>query len=257
MKKIAGLGIVIILLLMIVFNVKDDKQNPAELIVAKPSDESDYVDESNVENPVNEVVDVPPVEPKMEAVISEIDEAMQAAMLGKSYHDNEHIKFSDLRLVKVVYYGFDDLEHQGQLIVHKEIAQKVLDIFEDLHKASFPIEKIELIDIYDGDDNLSMVNNNTSAFNYRVVEGTSKLSNHSYGLAIDINPLVNPYVTKNGVYPVEGTSYVDREVPVKGMIFKNDVCYEAFVSRGFSWGGDWKNSKDYQHFDIYIKGINQ
>lgn len=259
MKKLVGIGIGIILLLIFILNINEDKQKqiPSDLTIDESKKVLEQDEESTTEIPVNEDIEISPTPPKMETGIFELDKTMQANMLGKSYHENPQVEFSDLRLVQVVYYGFDDLEHQGQLIVHKVIAQKILDIFEELHEAEFPIEKIQLIDVYDGDDNRSMVDNNTSAFNYRVVEGTNNLSNHSYGLAIDINPLVNPYVTKNGVYPAEGTSYVDREVPAKGMIIKGDICYEAFISRGFSWGGDWKNSKDYQHFDIKIEGLNE
>ncbi|PKM67529.1 MAG: hypothetical protein CVU95_07410 [Firmicutes bacterium HGW-Firmicutes-2] len=261
MKKIIGIGMGIILLLIVVFSINNDKQKPEVSNVGESIYESISISEqaevSAVNEPEKEVIETTPVVPKIEEGIFEIDETMQTAMLGKSYHENPTIQFTDLRLVKVIYYGFDDLEHQGQLVVHKEIAHKVLDIFKDLHEVAFPIEKIQLIDVYDGDDNKSMIDNNTSAFNYRVVEGTNHLSNHSYGLAIDINPLMNPYVTRNGVYPVEGALYVDRDVPVKGMIIKGDVCYDAFISRGFSWGGDWKNSKDYQHFDIEIEGVNE
>jgi hypothetical protein len=257
MKKVLGIGVVIILILIVALNINNDKQQQADPSSGEATNRPDQEEESIVEVPENEVVEMTPIIPKMEEGIYEIDEMMQTHMLGKSYHENSHIDFNDLRLVKVVYYGFDDIQHQGQLVVHKEIAQMVLDIFIELHEAAFPIEKIQLIDIYDGDDNQSMVDNNTSAFNYRVVEGTNNLSNHSYGLAIDINPLLNPYVTKNGVFPKEGASYVNREVFIKGMIIKGDVCYEAFISRGFSWGGDWKNSKDYQHFDIKIEGVNK
>ncbi len=259
MKKLVGIGIGIILLLIFILNINEDKQKqiPSDLIIDESKKVLEQDEGSTAEIPVNEVIEISPAPHKMETGIFELDKTMQVNMLGKSYHENPQVKFSDLRLVQVVYYGFDDLEHQGQLVVHNAIAQKMLDIFEDLHEAEFAIDKIQLIDVYDGDDNRSMVDNNTSAFNYRVVEGTNNLSNHSWGLAIDINPLVNPYVTKKGVYPVEGRSYVDREVPVKGMIIKGDVCYEAFISRGFSWGGDWKNSKDYQHFDIKIVGVNE
>jgi hypothetical protein len=257
MKKIFGIGIGIILLLIVLLSINNDKQKQEVSKVVESVNVSEEMKDSAVDEAENEVIEITPVVPKIEKGIFEIDETMQTTMLGKSYHENPNIQFTDLRLVKVIYYGFDDLEHQGQLVVHKEIAQRVLDIFNELHEVTFPIEKIQLIDVYDGDDNKSMVDNNTSAFNYRVVEGTNHLSNHSYGLAIDINPLMNPYVTKNGIFPVEGTPYLDRDVPIKGMILKGDECYEAFISKGFSWGGDWKNSKDYQHFDIQIEGVNK
>lgn len=187
-----------------------------------------------------------------------IDEAMAKAMTGKSFHENPHIALEDLRVVHVPHYGFDGATHQGSLVVHEKIAEDILEIFTELYEAQYPIEKMIPVDAYEGDDNAAMVDNNTSAFNYRVVAGTVKLSNHAYGLAIDINPLVNPWVTKDGrVAPIEGEAYADRSLKAKGMIHKGGLCYEAFTSRGFAWGGDWKNSKDYQHFDIKIQGVNQ
>ena len=125
----------------------------------------------------------------------------------------------------------------------------LIEIFEVLYNAKFPIEKMVLIDDYDGDDNLSMADDNTSAFNYRNVPGTSTLSNHSYGVAIDINPLVNPYVRENDVMPPEGQDFLDREDVRPGMIIQGDVVYDSFISRGWTWGGDWETVKDYQHFE--------
>jgi hypothetical protein len=186
-----------------------------------------------------------------------IDEALKASMQDKSFRPNDVIGYEDLRLVKVLYIGYDDAVHEGELVVHKVIAEKVIKIFKTLYEAQFPIERMTLIDAYDADDDLSMQANNTSAFNFRRVSGTDRLSNHAYGLAIDINPLVNPYVTASGVSPKEGEAYTDRTLDVKGIIREGDVCYNAFIENGFTWGGAWVNSKDYQHFEIKVDGINQ
>ena len=121
-----------------------------------------------------------------------------------------------------------------------------------LYQASYPIERIRLIDEYGGDDTLSMEANNTSCFNYRVVDGTSSLSRHAYGLAVDINPLYNPYVTypngKRRVSPAASEIYADRSLDFPAKIDKNDLCYQLFTEHGFTWGGNWKTMKDYQHF---------
>lgn len=94
--------------------------------------------------------------------------------------------------------------------------------------------------------------NNTSCFNYRVVDGTSSLSRHAYGLAVDINPLYNPYVTypngKRRVSPAASEIYADRSLDFPAKIDKNDLCYQLFTEHGFTWGGNWKTMKDYQHF---------
>jgi hypothetical protein len=149
--------------------------------------------------------------------------------------------------------GFDGLTHIGELIVNKAIAEEVVDIFRELYDLEYPIEKMLLIDEYDADDLKSMADNNTSAFNYRFVEGTSSPSVHSEGVAIDINPLYNPYVKSSDgeleVLPENATEYVDRDKENIYYIRKDDPLYKAFVSRGFTWGGEWKNSKDYQHFE--------
>ncbi len=230
------------------------------------------ISESAIEGQINEsvieeqkeTIDTSPSETESEGDVETpifeseiIDEELKLAMSGKSYHDNDTIKYEDLRCINVAYYGFDGLTHQGKLIVNQAISDKIITIFKGLYEAQFPIEKIELIDQYDGDDHRSMVANNTSAFNFRTVSGTDRLSNHAYGLAIDINPLINPYVTRDGVSPKEGEIYANRDQEVKGMIHKGDICYNLFIENGFSWGGNWINSKDYQHFDIKIDGINQ
>jgi hypothetical protein len=124
-----------------------------------------------------------------------------------------------------------------------------VEIFKELFEARFPIEKIRLIDEYEANDNKSMADNNTSSFCFREIDGKpGKLSKHSYGVAIDINPVQNPYVYMDKVSPEAGREYLDRSKVTKGMIVKDDVCYKAFINRGWTWGGDWKNEKDYQHF---------
>ena len=115
---------------------------------------------------------------------------------------------------------------------------------------------MRLIDDYGANDEKSMAANNTSAFNYRVISGTTKLSNHSYGMALDINPRINPWVKGNKVSPANGKVYKQRKTSkCKGkykryMIHKNDTAYKIFKKYGFSWGGEWRSSKDYQHFEV-------
>lgn len=126
----------------------------------------------------------------------------------------------------------------------------------------YPIERMQLIDAYHADDLKSMAANNTSAFNYRPVAGTNKLSNHSYGLAIDINPRINPYINSHKkLTPTNGAVYQCRDPKkCKGkyaryMIQKNSKITKIFKKYGFSWGGDWVYSKDYQHFEYTIVNV--
>lgn len=182
----------------------------------------------------------------------EISQEIMDRIEGKSYGENCDVPFEELRYVKVLYYGFDGETHNGELIVNKAIAQDIVDIFQELYEQQYPIERMVLVDEYDADDNTSMAADNTSAFNYRVIDGTNRISLHSYGLAIDINPLYNPYVRdmdgKTIVTPVNGAQYADRTLDCEYYIKKDDICYQAFISRGFTWGGEWKTQKDYQHF---------
>jgi hypothetical protein len=185
------------------------------------------------------------LEPLSEEIINRIN--------GVSWKKGAPVEFEDLSYVKVKYWGFDEEEHMGELIVHKKVAEEILEIFKELHEAKFPIEKIRLIDEYDASDDLSMEDNNTSSFCYREVAGKKgTLSKHSYGLAIDINPVQNPCITGQRVSPIEGKEYKNRKNVRKGMIVKDDICYKAFKKRGWIWGGEWKSLKDYQHFQKQI-----
>lgn len=163
------------------------------------------------------------------------------------------ITFDELRYVHVLHYDFDGNSTEGELICNEYIAQDLVEIFYELYRNEYQVEKILLIDEYDGDDTASMEDNNTSCFNYRPVEGSTSLSNHAYGLAIDINPLYNPYVTYTGngeenISPVSAFPYADRSLSFPYKIDENDLCYKLFIQHGFIWGGNWNSLKDYQHF---------
>ena len=140
-----------------------------------------------------------------------------------------------------------------ELICNEAIAQDLLEIFRELYKAKYKIERISLIDNYGADDTRSMEANNTSCFSFRFMTGsTTRISKHGMGLAIDINPLYNPYVKGNKIDPPSGARYAKnrdkrKDIPMK--IDRNDLCYKLFIKHGFKWGGAWKSSKDYQHFE--------
>lgn len=166
---------------------------------------------------------------------------------GISFKENDLIKREDLCLVKIKHFNFLGQVIDGELIVNKDISDDVIYIFKELYKAKYPVEKVSLVDNYAADDNLSMEDNNTSAFNFRYISGTKTLSKHAYGRAIDINPKYNPCISiSNGLSIMEpANGIMDTEY----MIRKNDLCYNLFTERGFEWGGDWENPKDYQHFE--------
>lgn len=163
------------------------------------------------------------------------------------------VTWEELRYVHIWHFDFDGNPAEGELICNEYIAQDLVEIFHQLYCNEYRLEKVLLIDEYDGDDIASMEDNNTSCFNYRVVAGSSSLSKHAYGLAIDINPLYNPYVTYGNdgtmnVSPVSGESYADRAINFPYKIDEDDLCYKLFKQHGFTWGGSWNHSKDYQHF---------
>ena len=141
----------------------------------------------------------------------------------------------------------------GELVCNEAICGDLLDIFRVLYDASYPIERMVLIDEYDAQDGPSMRANNSSAFNFRFVAGTGVLSSHSRGMAVDINPLYNPYVKTNGgrtvVDPAEAAPYADRTRDFPYKIAEDDPCCREFLRHGFTWGGHWKSLKDYQHFE--------
>lgn len=185
---------------------------------------------------------------------SEITEEVYARINGCSYQENDNISLEELSYVRVLHRGFDGTTRIGELIVNSALKEDIIDIMRELFKADYPIEQMVLIDVYGADDNLSMTANNTSAFNYRTVSGTRKLSNHSYGRAIDINPLYNPYIrtASDGSIlcePENGASYINRNEDFAHKIDHSDLCYQLFKEHGFTWGGDWRSVKDYQHFE--------
>jgi hypothetical protein len=171
-----------------------------------------------------------------------------AADLPSSWREGCPLDVGALRSVDVSHLGYDGQVHTGRLIVAAEVAEDMVDIMSQLFAASFPIERMETVDVYGGDDDLSMAANNTSAFNCRPVTGGGSWSEHSYGTAIDVNPLVNPYVIGRTVLPPAGAAYADRSLEAPGMIHDGDVVVEAFASHGWIWGGTWSSPKDYQHF---------
>lgn len=153
---------------------------------------------------------------------------------------------ASLILIEVQYYSFDGKLHQGQLIIHKDLEKDVKFIFNLIKEKKFPINKVIPIVKYNWSDNLSMADNNTSAFNYRKVANKDKLSNHSFGFAIDFNPFQNPAVYSDGTSSPSGSKY-DKKQP--GTISGDSFITLEFKKLGWTWGGDWNSLKDYQHFE--------
>ena len=187
---------------------------------------------------------------------SPIPDSVFLRMKGKSYKADCTLPRGELRYLRLSYCDGDGKTQTGEMVCNKAIAEDLVCIFRELWKASYRIEKMQLIDEYDADDQRSMEANNTSCFNFRTISGTNTISKHGRGMAVDINPLYNPYVyTRGGTKKVEPKGgklwaynrRTRKDIPYK--IDEEDLCYKLFRQHGFCWGGSWNNRKDYQHFE--------
>ena len=170
------------------------------------------------------------------------------AELRHSYRAGCPVGPPDLRTVRVTHWGFDGRPHEGAIVVNRRVAGDVVAVFRRLHAARFPIRRLEPVSAYRGSDDASMAADNTSGFNCRRVGGSSAWSMHAYGLAIDVNPIENPYVLGGRVSPPAGRRFLDRKSGARGLAVEGGELVRALESVGWSWGGRWTGSRDYQHF---------
>lgn len=190
-----------------------------------------------------------------ESESSEITPQIKQRMVeGNSWRKGCPVPLKDLRYLRMTHLNFNGEEEMGEMIVHKEVSAEVLAIFEGLFAMGYPISKMKLVSEYNGSDWHSIESDNTSAFNCRKATGSQKWSKHSYGKAIDINPIENPYISRKGTISHKASeryrkrvhqrsTYADRAV-----LLKNDAAVQLFKKFGWKWGGDWSGVKDYQHF---------
>jgi hypothetical protein len=157
---------------------------------------------------------------------------------------------SQLRRIRLRYVGFDGRPHMGEIIVNQSVVTKVTQIFGRLYGAHFPIRTIRPIDVFHGSDSRSTAADNTSSFNcrYAVAPGPKSWSMHAYGEAVDVNTVENPYIQNGRVTPANAKAYADRANVRPGMAVEGGVLVRAFAAAGWSWGGRWSPSPDYQHF---------
>ena len=187
------------------------------------------------------------------------DDLFDRMVSGHTYKADCVVPREDLRYLTVLHKDKDGNTHQGEMVVHKLIAEDVLEIFEQLYDADYPIERMVLPDNYLADDETMMRDNNSSSFNFRFISHTNRISKHGLGMAVDINTLYNPYhkiVTNDDgsqeevIEPATGKPYLDRTLDFDYKIENGDLCYTLFTEKGFEWGGDWTDRKDYQHFEL-------
>ena len=189
------------------------------------------------------------------ASISTITPQIKQRMIkGNSWRKGCPVSLENLRYLKVTHIDFNGKSRIGEIIVHKDVSHEVTEIFEALYEIGYPVRKMKLVSDYKGNDWQSIEADNTSAFNCRSATGSKKWSKHSYGKAIDINPIENPYISRSGrishkaslIYRKrvhKKTTYADKAV-----LLKNDKATKIFEKYGWIWGGDWPVVKDYQHF---------
>jgi hypothetical protein len=179
-----------------------------------------------------------------------IPPALLARTKASTWHAGCPVPTDYLRQLDVSYWNFGGMPANGVLIVHKDVVSDLTAIFSQLFRHGFLIERMEPVENFGGSDDRSMEANNTSAFNCRDITGErGKFSNHSWGRAIDVNPLTNPYVKGESILPVQGKAFLDRSRAYPGAILANSFIVQLFAQHGWLWGGSWKDRKDYQHFE--------
>lgn len=184
-----------------------------------------------------------------EAVVEPISDALLVEMTGASWHPHPDCPPpAALVLLRMTHWGFDGRVHRGELVCAADLADEVSEAFARIFAARFPIARMVRIDAYGGDDDASMAANNASGFNFRVIAGTDRLSQHALGRAIDINPVQNPWLRDGVILPPAGREYLDRADVRPGMIVRPGPVTDAFDAIGWDWGGDWSDYKDYHHF---------
>ena len=186
--------------------------------------------------------------PTFRSSAATLSPSMRARMTGVSWRPGCPVSLDQLRLLRVGYWGFDGAAHRGELVVDKSAASALSRAFGQLFAARFPIRQMRVVDDFGGDDERSMLADNTSAFNCRQVPGSAVWSQHAYGLAVDVNPFENPEVRGDAVDPPTAAAWADRTRTSPAMISHGDAVWQAFGEIGWPWGGDWRSLKDYQHF---------
>lgn len=186
------------------------------------------------------------------AFIGPLTPDMYALMRGQSWHEHPDCPPpEELALLRLDHWDFAGHVRQGRLVVAREVAREVVTAFAAIFEARFPIAQMVPIYVFGGSDDESMAANNTSAFNFRTISGSNTLSHHATGMAIDINPVQNPWVRGDTVLPPEGAAHLDRSRETPGLIARPGPVVAAFDAIGWTWGGDWPDVKDYHHFQKY------
>ena len=236
----------------------EDRQ-PQEVLLLLPEDmEADGQEEVGESPPHYEQEEAGVYEALLQEFTQEFtpvftSEALPAYIIdfiyGRTFRSYAPFELCFLTYLNISFVDFEGNDQTGNMIVAAEIGEEVLEIFQEIYESGFPIYSIKLMDYFDGVDYYSLAANNSSAFNFRYIAGTNRLSRHAFGMAIDINPIQNPYIRGETIKPSAGEVYIDRSYIRPGMISPGDAVYTAFTSRGWTWGGNWTTPRDYHHFE--------
>ena len=190
-------------------------------------------------------------QPEPKFVVTGLSPDEMNAMRPTTWRPGCPVPLELLRRVVVPYHHPSGETRHGALIVHQGVATEVGQIFIELHRHRFPIEEISPALSRHGKDDALMRSNVTSAFNCRAITGGKGFSRHSFGKAIDINPLWNPYIKGKKVLPVETPEFArpPRDHSKAGLIHARSPIVRIFQRYGWKWGGHWKRIKDFQHFE--------
>jgi hypothetical protein len=174
-----------------------------------------------------------------------------ATRLAHSYTSDCPVGPGDVVMVTVDYWGFDGMVHSGQIVVARERGASAVAVFRRLFDIRYPIySMIPIGDLPVGIEDDDPNYNNTTALHCRRATGSTRWSEHAGGLAIDINPFLNPFITSNTLWPANSGKYLDRSLDEPGMIVGGDAVVDAFRDNGWHWGGNWSSIKDYHHFSV-------
>jgi hypothetical protein len=189
----------------------------------------------------------PPRDGRFHATVGPVTPEVRRRM-GQTWSPSCPVGLADLRYLRLTFHGFDGRPHTGELVVNASVARGVVGVFRRLYAARFPLEEMRLVTTADLDAPPTGDGNDTAAYVCRTTRGTTTFSAHAYGLAVDVNPFLNPYRSGDLVLPELASAYLDRSWHRPGMVHPGDVATRAFAAAGWTWGGDFRTVTDRMHF---------
>lgn len=182
------------------------------------------------------------------SAIEPISASARQAMMDVSWKPGCPVAIDDLVALRLSYVGFDGGSHAGTMVVHRKLAEETVAIFRELFEARFAIARMEPYETFA--IGAYAAANDTVGFYCRPDQGhPDRFGMHSYGFAIDINPLDNPYLdAKEGWWPAGSASNAERARTAPGLLTTQSPAFDIFTRHGWLWGGLERDAPDYMHF---------